>query len=322
MVTTPVIVVAAGSFDKERLTEHFKRDAEVRFAPIATPAEMAQATEGADALVVTLQPLRQDLIASIDGRVKVIGRAGVGLDTIDLEAARQAGITVINEPTYGTTEVACHGVAMLLALQRRLRALDSFVRGGWQGPLSLSPMSPIDEMTVGLIGCGRIGSAVAGMLGGIVGTVIAYDPLADALPAGVDEVDSLETLLARSDAVSLHLPLMPETAGLLSRDRLAAMRPGVLVVNVSRGGLIDEVALAEALHSGQVGGAALDVFATEPLPADSPLLDAPNTLFSPHVAAYSERSSWRLASWTIEDTLSWIASRDVQHGNLVVKGER
>lgn len=318
----PVIAVVAGSFDQERVAAHFGQDAELRFVSIKSGAEMAEATAGADALIVTLQPLREDLIGSMDTTVKVIGRAGVGLDTIDLEAARQAGITVINQPTYGTTEVACHGVAMLLALHRRLRAVDRYVREGWSGRLDLGRMQPIDEMTVGLIGCGRIGSAVAGMLAGMVEEVIAYDPFTSALPPGVEEVDSLETLLARSDVVSLHVPLAPETKGLLTAERLAAMRPGVLVVNVSRGGLIDEPALSDALASGQVGGAALDVFETEPLPADSPLLGAPNTLFSPHCASYSERSSWRLASWTIEDTLSWIGSRDVRHGNLVVKGER
>jgi D-3-phosphoglycerate dehydrogenase len=317
---TPVIAVAAGSFDEDRVRAAFGTVAELRFAPIRTEAEVAAATAGADALVVTLQPVRRQHIAAIDAGVKLIGRAGVGLDTIDLEAARQAGITVVNQPTYGTTEVA--GVAMLLALHRRLRAVDGYVRNGWSGRVDLSPIDPVDEMTVGLVGCGRIGSAVAIMLAGIVGSVIAYDPFAGDLPPSVEAVDSLETLLARSDVVSLHVPLAPETKGLLDRDRLAAMRPGGLVVNVSRGGLIDESALADALASGQVGGAALDVFETEPLPSTSPLLAAPNTLFSPHVAAYSERSSWRLASWTLEDTLTWLASRDIRHGNLVVKGER
>jgi D-3-phosphoglycerate dehydrogenase / 2-oxoglutarate reductase len=322
VVAPPVIAIASGSFDPRPLVDHFQSEVELRFAPIATPAEAADATVGADGLIVTLNPLRADLIASLDPRVKVIGRAGVGLDSIDLEAARQAGLSVINQPGYGTTEVASHGVAMLLALQRRLRTFDSYVRDGWSGPVDRGVIQPIDELTVGLIGCGRIGSSLAGMLAGLVGKVIAYDPLASALPAHVESVSSLDALLERSDVVSLHAPLAPETRGLLDGARLASMRRGVLLINVSRGGLIDEVALAEALASGQVGGAALDVFETEPLPASSPLLAAPNTLFSPHVAAYSERSSWRLASWTIEDTLSWITSREITHGNLVIKGER
>jgi D-3-phosphoglycerate dehydrogenase / 2-oxoglutarate reductase len=318
----PTIAVAEGSFDPERLRGAYGEAAELRFAPIATPEEMTAATAGADALVVTLNPVREPHIAALDAGVKVIGRAGVGLDTIDLDAAKSAGLTVINQPTYGTTEVACHGVAMVLALHRRLRTVDRYVRDGWSGGVDLRPIEPIDEMTAGLIGCGRIGSAVASMLTAIVGSVVVYDPFAADLPAGVEPVDSLETLMSRSHIVSLHVPLSPETKGLLSAERLAALRPGTLLVNVSRGGLVDETALAAALTSGQIGGAALDVFEVEPLPSDSPLLAAPNTLFSPHVAAYSERSSWRLAAWTIEDTLSWITSREVRHGNLVIKGDR
>lgn len=318
----PVVAVAAGAFDGARLAEHFGDQAELRFGPIATQEEVTQVTTGAEALVVTLQPVSQELIASFDSTVKVIGRAGVGLDSIDLEAARIAGLSVINEPTYGTVEVASHGVAMLLSLQRRLGAFDSYVRQGWQGSSRMGVIDPVDEMVVGLIGCGNIGSALARMLVALVGAVVAYDPFASSLPDGVESCDSLDDLLARSDAVSLHVPLTSDTKGLLDRDRLQAMRRGALLVNVSRGGLVDEVALAEALHSGQIGGAALDVFETEPLPPDSPLLGAPNTLFSPHSASYSERSSWRLASWTIEDTLAWITTRDVRHGNLVLKGDR
>lgn len=321
-MSKPILAVAAGAFDSDRLIEHFGGEAELRFGPIGTADQVAHLTDGADGLVVTLQPVREALVGSLASSVKVIGRAGVGLDNIDLEAARAAGLSVINQPNYGTNEVASHGVAMLLALQRRLLAYDRYVRQGWQGPPRVGTIEPLDEMVVGLIGCGHIGSAVAVMLRGLVGAVVAHDPFAGAFPDGVESCASLDELLARSDAVSLHVPLNQETKRLLDRDRLQAVRPGALLVNVSRGGLIDEPALAEALHRGQIGGAALDVFETEPLPADSPLLDAPNTLFSPHSAAYSARSSWRLASWTIEDTLAWVTTRDVKHGNLVVKGDR
>jgi D-3-phosphoglycerate dehydrogenase / 2-oxoglutarate reductase len=318
----PVIVVAAGSFgDRQRLVEHFN-EVEIRFGDISDPGQLAEVTAGASGLVVTLQPLRAAHIEALAPSVRVIGRAGVGLDTIDLEAAEAAGITVVNQPGYGTKEVASHAVALLLALQRRLGSLDDYVRQGWSGAPVLAPMKPLDELVVGLVGCGRIGRATAEMLSGLVGQILAYDPVAPPLPSGVEFVPELKDLLGRSDAVSLHLPLIPETAGMVDEAFLATMVPGALLVNVSRGGLVVEDALVAALDSGQIGGAALDVFATEPLPATSPLMGAKNTLFTPHCAAYSDRSGWRLASWSIGDTIAWARSNTVEHGNIVVRGAR
>jgi phosphoglycerate dehydrogenase-like enzyme len=211
---------------------------------------------------------------------------------------------------------------MMLALQRALPRVDAYVRSGWGGGLVLGPIQPVDELTVGLVGCGRIGSAVAGMLSGLVANVVAYDPFAAALPDGVERVDGLEDLLARSDIVSLHIPFTDETRHLINAATLAVMKPGALLINVSRGPLIDEAALADALERGDLGGAGLDVFETEPLPADSRLLTTPNTLLSPHMAAYSVRAMWRLASWTVGDTVQWIGSRTVTNGNIVVAGTR
>jgi D-3-phosphoglycerate dehydrogenase len=319
----PVIVVAESAFsDHEALQAHFADLAELRFCDVSTPEAVAGATADASGIVVALHPLRRPYIEAFGPGVKVIGRAGVGLDSIDLEAAESLGVAVVNEPAYGASEVASHGVAMMLSLQRNLPVADRYVRAGWSGKLTLGQVKPVDELTVGLVGCGRIGSAAAGMLHGLVERVVAYDPVAVTLPSGVDRADSLEELLAQSDVVSLHLPLTEETRGVINAERLASMRPGALLINVSRGPLIDEPALADALRSGHIGGAGLDVFTTEPLPADSPLLGAPNTILSPHIAAYSERSAWRLASWTIEDTIAWIVSREVRNGNLVVAGSR
>jgi D-3-phosphoglycerate dehydrogenase len=251
-----------------------------------------------------------------------MGRAGVGLDTIDLDAARAAGITVVNQPTYGTKEVASHAVALLLTLQRRICSLDTFVREGWSGSPVLAPMKAVDELVVGLVGSGHIGSATAEMLSGLVGQILAFDPANPPLPAGVEAVGELRDVLARSDVVSLHLPLTQETAGMVNEAFLDAMRPGALLVNVSRGGLVDEVALTAALDSGHLGGAALDVFATEPLSSTSPLLNAKNTVFSPHCASYSDRSSWRLAHWALSDTIAWAQSSNIKYGNIVVRGDR
>ncbi|MGD0810843.1 MAG: NAD(P)-dependent oxidoreductase [Acidimicrobiales bacterium] len=317
----PVIVVADGSFgDGKRLVDHFG-EVELRFGDLSDLGGLTALTAGAAAVVVTLQPLRAAHIAAFAPSVRVIGRAGVGVDTIDLEAAEAAGITVVNQPGYGTREVASHAVALLLALQRRLCGLDDYVRRGWSGPPVLAPMKPLDELVVGLVGGGRIGRATAEMLGGLVDRILVYDPADPALPDDIEPV-TLEQLLARSDVVSLHLPLTPKTAGMVDGAFLAMMAPGALLVNVSRGGLVDEAALVAALESGHIGGAALDVFPTEPLPQTSPLLGAKNTLFTPHCASYSERSVWRLASWTVEDTINWLRSDTIEHGNVVVRGAR
>ena len=319
----PVVVVAATAFgDHKRIVDHFADRAELRFCDVSTPEAVAEATSTATGIVVALHPLRRPMIEAFGPNVLVIGRAGVGLDSIDLDAARELGVTVINEPAYGASEVASHGIALMLAVLRKLSLVDRYVRDGWSGPLALGSMNPVDELTVGLIGCGRIGSETARMLSGLVGRVVVYDPIASTLPADVVSVNSLDELLAESDVVSLHLPLDESTRGLINAKRIAAMRPGAIIINVSRGPLIDESALAEALESGHLAGAGLDVFETEPLAADSPLLRAPNTMLSPHMAANSVRSAWRLASWTIEDTVEWVSSRRVLNGNLVVRGTR
>jgi D-3-phosphoglycerate dehydrogenase / 2-oxoglutarate reductase len=317
-----VIVVADGSFgDGRRLVEHFG-EVELRFGDLSDVDGLTDLTTGASAVVVTLQPLRAPHIAAFAPSVRVIGRAGVGVDTIDLEAAEAAGITVVNQPGYGTREVASHAVALLLALQRRLCGLDNYVRSGWSGPPVLAPMKPLDELVVGLVGGGRIGRSTAEMLAGLVDSILVYDPADPPLPDGAEAAAELKDLLARSDAVSLHLPLNPQTEKMVDGAFLAAMSPGALLVNVSRGGLVDETALVAALDSGHIGGAALDVFPTEPLSQTSPLIGAKNTLFTPHCASYSDRSVWRLASWTVTDTIAWLRSNTIEHGNIVVRGSR
>jgi D-3-phosphoglycerate dehydrogenase / 2-oxoglutarate reductase len=317
------IVVADGSFGEAspRLVEHFDT-VEFRFGDVSDPDKLSAMTAGASGVVVALQPLRSAHIAALAPSVRVIGRAGVGVDTIDLDAAAAAGITVVNQPTYGTKEVASHAVALLLALQRRVREADIYVRDGWSGRLTLAPMKPLDEVVVGLVGSGRIGTATAEMLLGLVGRILVFDPASPPVPDGVEPVTELKELLARSDVVSLHLPLTADNAGMVNDGFLAAMMPGALLVNVSRGGLVDEAALVAALESGHIGGAALDVFPTEPLPPSSQLLKAKNTLFTPHCASFSDRSVWRVASWTVGDTIEWARSNTIEHGNVVVRGSR
>jgi D-3-phosphoglycerate dehydrogenase / 2-oxoglutarate reductase len=318
-----VIVVADGSFGDatKRLVEHFD-EVEFRFRDISDPAKLPEVTAGASGIVVALQPLRAAHIDALAPSVRVIGRAGVGVDTIDLDAAEAAGITVLNQPTYGSKEVASHAVALLLVLQRRVCEMDTYVRDGWSGRPGLAPMKPLDEIVVGLVGGGRIGRATAEMLLGLVGHILVYDPATPPLPEGVEPVTELKELLGRSDVVSLHLPLTDDNTGMVDDAFLAAMVPGALLVNVSRGGLIDEAAVVAALETGHLGGAALDVFPTEPLPQTSPLLKAKNTVFTPHCASFSDRSVWRLATWTLGDTIEWARSNTIEHGSVVVRGRR
>jgi D-3-phosphoglycerate dehydrogenase / 2-oxoglutarate reductase len=322
----PCIVVAEGALHgPDKVAAHFRGEATIRVADISTAAQVKTATTGASGLVVALQRLSAELIEAIDPGVRVIGRMGIGTDTVDLETAAACGLTVFNEPTYGVTEVASHAVAMLLALNRKLVPADRHVRQGWHAgsAASLVPMPPLDEMTAGIIGCGRIGAAVAAMLAPLVGQVLIYDPLRnDGGPAGTERVDDLDNLLARSDAVTVHAPLTPQTRGILGRRELSLLPRGALVINVSRGGQVDEQALAELLAAGQLGGAGLDTFGTEPLPADSPLLGVPNTVLSPHCAGYSERAAWRLNIWTISDAVGWLRTGQLRHGAVVVAGTR
>ena len=322
-VHLPVVVVAKGAFSSgDRLVADFAGRAEVQIGDLSSPAAIAASTKGAAGVVITLQRMHREEISALDETVRVIGRAGVGLDSVDLAAAEAAGITVIHEPAYGATEVASHALALLLTLQRKVRECDAFVRAGWSGAMALGAMQPLDELEVGLVGCGRIGSAFAAMVRPLVRTVRAYDPLLQQLPDGVERARTLEELLGSSDIVSLHAPLTEHTRSLIDTDRIGLMRQDALLVNVSRGPMVDEVALGMALENGQIAGAALDVFQNEPLSPDSPLLRAPNAVLSPHVAAYSVRATWRLASWTTEDAVAWIEGKEIPYGNLVVRGAR
>ena len=319
-MTRPVIAVADTAFaDHAGLQKDFNDHAELRWIDLSRPGTVRESTGDADAVVVTLQRLSDDVIAAFAPSVRVIGRAGVGLDTIDLTTAEKRGIAVINQPAYAAAEVATHALALLLALERRLSPADAFVRAGGRGPLDLGGVRALDDATVGVVGGGRIGQAFVERVRPLVRQVAVYDPAPVSLPPGVERAADLPDLLRRSDMLSLHLPLIPATKGLIGRAELRLLPAGAVVVNVARGGIIDEDALAELLHSGHLAGAGLDVFETEPLPATSPLLAAPNTLFSPHSASASERSAQRLSHWTIGDAIEYLASGSVTHGSIVVQ---
>ncbi|MEJ7774232.1 MAG: C-terminal binding protein [Nocardioidaceae bacterium] len=313
------VAVAQGALAVlDELVARLQDEVDFVTGPVDTPQEVAQLTAGAAALVVSLHRLDEAQIGALADTVQVIGRAGVGLDSIDLEAADRHGVAVVYQPTYATAEVATHAVSMLLSLHRRLPQADAAVRSGWGGAADIGRVWSLSDASVGVLGCGRIGRAVVDRLLPFVREVRVFDPMVtDGVP-GARLVAGLDELLDDVDALSLHLPLNHETRHLIGREQMLAMRSGSVLVNVSRGGLIDEQALAVMLSEGHIAGAGLDVFETEPLPDSSPLRSAPNLLLSPHVAWYSDTASSRLCEWTVADVVCYASGQSVAHGRLAV----
>lgn len=272
---------------------------------------------GADAFVVGLERLGVDELAALPLDVRVIGRAGIGLDSIDLEAARRLGVAVVHQPSYATDEVADHATALVYALARNLVVGDTVARTGWLGGRHFD-LPSLRETTVGLLGLGRIGTAVAQRLAPAVDRIVAYDPAPQPISPGVTMAPTIDDVLRSSDIVTLHAPLTAETARMIDARALSLMRPGALLVNVSRGGLLDERAVADALHTGHLAGAAFDVLSVEPPPADNPLLATPRTILSPHVAWMSRSSQRRLRDWTLVDVALVATGHDPRHGRLAV----
>jgi len=221
------------------------------------------------------------------GRLRVIARGGVGLDNVDVEAARERGIIVVHTPAAATDAVADLTVGLIIALTRKIAECDAMVRAGrFQDGRGVVGARELSEMTLGVVGLGRIGRAVARRMGRGFGSRVLYNDIVD--PGRLDFAAtgvSKEHLFAESDVVSLHVPLTDKTRHLIDADALLRFKAGASLINTSRGGVVDSDALAEALVAGRVAGAALDVFEPEPVPVDHPLARAPNTLFTPHIGA-------------------------------------
>lgn len=315
-VNPPRLAVAEGSFARiEALRTQFASKAEIRVGPLDTPESVATLAADADALVVTLHSLREAHIAALPDSVKVIVRAGVGLDSVDVAAARARGIRVVYQPAYATAEVADHAATLALAAWRRVTGADAAVRSrGWASSSEIGPVHTLEESTLGVLGTGRIGRALIARLSPFVSRVVAFDAMPDLSLAGVEWCDAPEQVFAQADLISLHLPLTPQTRHIVDAEMIARMPQDAVLVNVSRGGLVDEAALAAALRSGRLGGAALDVFEDEPLTGDSPMRSAPNAVLTPHIAWYSEESQTRLATWSIADAIAFSTRAELDHG--------
>ncbi|MBC9953530.1 C-terminal binding protein [Leucobacter sp. cx-42] len=272
---------------------------ELNYELVAASDEEAFHESLVDADVVMITPYAKLTASDFPTmkRCKAVIRYGIGYDNIDVDAASASSIPVSIVPGTASEEVASHAFSMGLALARRLPAGDEAIRDfAWGGIIGYD--TPVlSQLEVGVVGLGRIGAHVARMYAAVGAQVRAYDPF---VAESEFELADLTDILENSDVVSLHLPLTDSTWNLVSGSVLARMRRGSVIVNVSRGGLVDEVALAEALINGHIAGAGIDTFAQEPLDAEHPLRNAPNTILTPHIAWRSNRSTGALQEGAVD----------------------
>ncbi len=280
---------------------------EVDFRPGLSPEELKEAIKEADGLAIRSATKVTAELINAAPRLKVIGRAGTGLDNVDIPAASKRGIVVMNTPGGNTITTAEHAISMMLALARNIPQASQTMREGlWEK--KKYPGTEIFNKTLGIIGLGRIGSVVAERALGLKMRIIGYDPFITkdmASSLGVELV-SLDELLARSDFITLHTPKTKETTKLLNRKAFHKMKPGIRIINCARGGIMDEAALHDAIIEGKVAAAALDVFETEPPPADFPLRSLPNVILTPHLGASTEEAQANVSVAICEQILEYL----------------
>ena len=264
--------------------------------------DAAAALRDAEALLVTVQPVTDMMLAAMP-RCRIVARVGTGLDEIDLDAAARRGIYVTNVVDYAVDEVSTHAVTLLLAHARRLPAYLAVVGAGQWSSTGGGPIRRLRGQTLGVVGLGRIGQATAAKASGLGLRVVAFDPMLsrdEIVAAGAEPAD-WPALLAQSDYISLHVPLTPLSRNMIDAAALAAMKPSAVLINTARGGLVDEDALAAAIRSGEIAGAALDVLADEPPPPGHPLLGDERILITPHSAWYSLEAQRDVVTAACED---------------------
>ena len=287
--------------------------AELRLAPEATPAAILGVASDADALLVTYAKITAEMIRQMP-KCRIISRFGIGVDNVDLEAATAAKIVVTKVPDYCIDEVSDHAMALLLAAARKIPMATEQVHGGtWKMP-NVVPIHRLRGSVLGLVGFGRIPQLVAPKAQAFGLKVVACDPYVPAevfAKAGVERVEFAQ-LLKRSDYVSIHSPLLPETRGLFNAAAFAQMKKTAYVVNTARGPIIDEEALAAALDAGQIAGAALDVMTTEP-PNGSPLIGNRKVIITPHTSFYSEESLVELQTKAAQEVVSVPSGRPAKN---------
>ena len=288
-----------------------ERGCDVDVKPGMTPEELKAVIGQYDGLAIRSATKATAEILDAATNLKVIGRAGIGVDNVDIPAASARGIVVMNTPFGNSITTAEHAIAMIMALARQIPAADRRTQAG-EWPKNDFMGVEVTGKTLGLIGAGNIGSIVASRALGLKMKVIAYDPFLTedrAIEMGVEKVD-LDNLVTRADFITLHTPLTEETRNILSRERLEKTRKGVRIVNCARGGLIDEVALKDLLDSGHIAGAALDVFQNEPA-KDSPLFGTPGFICTPHLGASTTEAQVNVALQVAEQMADYLVNGGV-----------
>ncbi|MFC6486714.1 hydroxyacid dehydrogenase [Nitratireductor sp. GCM10026969] len=275
------------------------------FVVASAPDQETLQREGREADVIIVRAPLPTALFDDPPRLRAAIRHGAGLDMIPVEAATEAGVLVANVPAVNARTVAEHVMMVTLALQRRFRMVDRDLRqAGWTAARAHADLGhDLAGRTMGIVGMGAVGRAVFKAASSGFGlNVITATRSSAALPEGVLRVD-LDTLVARSDVIVLCCPLTAETRGFINRERIGRMRTGALLINVSRGPVVDEAALVTALQQGSIAGAALDVFSTQPLPVDHPLLALDNVILTPHMAGITEDSMMRMGTGAAEEAV-------------------
>jgi D-3-phosphoglycerate dehydrogenase len=299
--------------------------ATIKAATCNTEEEIIDACKDADILIYLglYTPFTEKVLSQLP-KCRLIARYGIGMDSVDLEAATKYGIVISNAAEYCVPEVADHATALILSIGRRVTMLDRYMRAGkWAGATAhTGPIVRLGTQTVGFVGFGRIARHAARNLVNIFGTLLAYDPYVSQEQADAYKVKmvDLEEVLAQSDYVSVHTPLLPQTRGLIGAAQLAKMKPTAYLINTSRGPVIDQDALVAALESKQIAGAGLDVFDPEPLADESPLRQMDNVILTPHTAAYSEQAIADLraaVTATVSDAIQGYLPRHILNANVV-----
>jgi len=284
--------------------------------PVEDTAEIIRRIGDAEAVITNKTPLKKEIFDACPS-IKYVGLLSTGYNVVDLAAAKEKGIPVSNIPTYGTKSVAQFAMALLLEICHHIgHHSDAVHNGAWEKCLDFCfwdyPLIELDGKTMGIIGYGRIGQATGKLAQAFGMKVVAHDPYPNPdLETETMRYAELDELLAVSDVISLHCPLFPETKGLINKDSIAKMKDGVILINNSRGDLIVEEDLAEALNSGKVYAAAVDVVSTEPIKSGNPLLKAKNCIITPHISWAPKESRQRLMDIAVDNLKAFLEGNPI-----------
>ena len=281
---------------------------------IPDDVELTDDLAGADGVIVGANEPWDAAVCGRLPRLKVVARSGIGYDNVDPAACAAVGVAACNTPDAPTVSTAEHALALLLAVSKRIKRAEGRLHAGLGDYRAVHCALELEGRTLGLVGCGRIGRRVARYAAAIGMGVLVHDPHLEASDTkGVAELVDLDQLWRRSDAVSLHAPATEETRHIVNASSIAAMRPGVIIVNCARGSLIDHEALLAGLQSGHIAGAGLDVAEPEPLPAGHPLLGREDVIVTPHVASSTTAGSVRLISQALDQAAQWLRGETPEH---------